>query len=145
VRSPRKLCLYTSYIVYRDGVREAHRGVSNRHASYINLYINTGKVYITCDNESLAFTRYSFTLKLLCASQSFVHRHPPLYSPHYCNDIARPLCNVRCSPNPPCVCLHHTTLVLTIFYIGQIMTEIVCVHFGHWVNPRLVDRVKGCG
>ena len=37
-----------------------------------------------------AFTRYSFTLKRLCTSQSFVYS-PPLYCPHDCNTIARPL------------------------------------------------------
>jgi len=29
---------------------------------------------------------------------------PKLYCPHYCNTIARPLCNVRLPPVPPFVC-----------------------------------------
>jgi len=33
--------------------------------------------------------------------QSFVHCAPPRLCPHYCNSIARPLCNVRPPPPPP--------------------------------------------
>jgi len=51
----------------------------------------------------LAFTRDSFTLKIFCTSR-ILRVPPPLYYPHCCNTIARQLCNVLSSPNPPFVC-----------------------------------------
>ena len=44
---------------------------------------------------SLAFTRYCFTLKLYCGSQSSFHCPPLLQSLPYCNTIARPMRNIR--------------------------------------------------
>jgi len=67
----------------------------------------------------LAFTRYSFTLNLLCTSQSFVY--PPLFCPHCCKTIARPLSNARPPPTPLLYALHHTLLVMTISYKGQLL------------------------
>jgi len=55
-------------------------------------------------NLNLAFTRYSFTSKLLCTIQSSFSCPPPhVQCPHCCNTIARPLRNERPPSDPPCV------------------------------------------
>jgi len=66
----------------------------------IGVYKETG-LYLTCD---LAFTRYCFTLQLLCGSQSTFIAPSHLHCPHYCNTIARLLRKIRRPPDPPFVC-----------------------------------------
>ena len=53
---------------------------------------------------SLALTRYCFTSKLYCGSQSSFYTPPHLQSLPYCNTIARPLRNIRPPTDPHCVC-----------------------------------------
>jgi len=52
----------------------------------------------------LAFTRYSFTPKLCCTSQSSVYCPFHLLCSHYCNTIVRRMCNIRPPPDPPYIC-----------------------------------------
>jgi len=49
----------------------------------------------------LAFTRYCFTLKPYCGSQSSFYCPPPLQTLPYCNTIAPPLPNIRPPLRPP--------------------------------------------
>ena len=60
----------------------------------------------------LAFTRYSFTPKLSCTSQSSVSFPLHLHCSHYCNMIARLMRNIRPQPDPACVC--HTPYTIGI-------------------------------
>jgi len=62
---------------------------------HIRVNLSTGEARI------LAFTRYCFTSKLYCGSQSSFHRPPNLQSLPYCNTVARPLRNMRPPTDPP--------------------------------------------
>ena len=56
-------------------------------------------------NARFAFTRYCFTSKLYCGSQSFFYSPSPhLQSLPYCNTIARPLRNICPPTDAPFVC-----------------------------------------
>jgi len=65
-------------------------------------------MFITYVSEpELTFTRYRFTLRLLCGSQSFLYRPLPVHCPHCCNTIARLLRKIRRPPRP-LLCMLYT-------------------------------------
>jgi len=53
---------------------------------------------------SSVFTRYSFTPKLACTSQSSLYCPLHLHCSHPCSTIARRMHNIRPPPDPPCIC-----------------------------------------
>ena len=57
-----------------------------------------------CPASTLTCTRYSFTPKLSCTSQSSFYCPLHLHCSHYCNTAARLMRNIRPPPDPPCVC-----------------------------------------
>jgi len=61
-----------------------------------------GLCFFVSVNRYLAFTRYSFTSKLMCTSQSSFYCPSPMQCPHDCNSFARLLRNSRPFPDPPC-------------------------------------------
>jgi len=104
----------------------------------IYIYINGSankrnrcRVHIRMDASvrtvlSLAFTRYSFTPKLSCTSQSFLYCPFHLHCPDYCNTIARLMRNIQPPPDPLVYAVHHTTLVVAISCKGQFFLY-VCI------------------
>ena len=52
----------------------------------------------------LAFTRYSFTSRLLCTNHSLFYCPSHLHCPHSCNTFAILLCNIRPPSDPPFLC-----------------------------------------
>jgi len=67
----------------------------------------------------LAFTRYCFTSKLNCGSQSSVCCHPQLQGLPYCSTIVRPLRNICPPPPPPSHIIPYEILVMAISCNGQ--------------------------
>jgi len=87
----------------------------------------------------LAFTRYCFTSKLYCGSQSSFYCPPQLRSLPYCNTIARLLRNKRPPPpTPPVYSIHHTILVMAIYCKGQIAHGLLFAL--HRPPPRGIHR-----
>jgi len=63
----------------------------------------------------LAFTRYSFTSRLLCTNQSSFHCPPPnMHCPYYCNTSVRLSRNIRPTRTFLLYAIHHTILVMAI-------------------------------
>jgi len=68
---------------------------------------------------SLAFTRYCFTSKLYCGSQSSFYCPLHMQSLPYCITVAQPLRNIHPPTDPPLYGMHHTLLVMAISCEGQ--------------------------
>ena len=73
---------------------------------HIDIYVYTALVEVNPRlspegaGRRLAFTRYCFTSKLYCGSQSSLYCPPHLQSLPYCNTITRPLRSIRPPTDP---------------------------------------------